>query len=187
MTAADDTSLMGRRKATSLRRLLTLFARKRDGAIAVEFALVALPFLWLLFVIFETAAVIFTDIALQNGVTETARLIRTGQVQTQSISSGRFKELLCGNIAAYIDCGKVRVDITKSASLPISGPDMMTVQDGAAQSFQTGGPMDWVLVQARYDWSLAVPGITGLANMGAGSKVRRLVAGAMFRNEPYEG
>jgi Flp pilus assembly protein TadG len=165
--------------------MLARFARRSDGAAAVEFALVALPFLWLLFVIFETAGVIFTDIALQNGVSETARLIRTGQAQTQGISSSRFKELLCGNIAAFIDCSKVRVDVTKSATLPISGPDMMTVQDGAAQSWQTGGPMDWVLVQARYDWQLAVPGISGLANMGANSSVRRLVAGAMFRNEPY--
>ena len=185
MNAADDTALMTPRKTTGLWRLIARFARKRDGAVAVEYGLVALPFIWLLLVIFETAGVIFTDIALQNGVSETARLIRTGQVQMQGISPTRFKELLCGNIASYIDCSKVRVDITKSASLPIAGPDMMTVQDSTAQSFQPGGPMEWVLVQARYDWKLTVPGITGLANMGANSTVRRLVCGAMFRNEPY--
>lgn len=179
---------MRRRKITSLRQLLGQFARKQDGAAAVEFALVALPFFWLLLIIFETAGVIFTDIALQNGVTETARLIRTGQVQTQGITESKFKELLCKNIASYINCSKIRVDITKSASLStITGPDMMTVKDTTAQSFQTGGPLDWVLVQARYDWKLSVPGISGLANMGTGSSVRRLVAGAMFRNEPYGG
>lgn len=188
MTAGDDAHAMERGKIRSVRRLVAAFARKQDGAAAVEFALVALPFFWLLLVIFETAGVIFTDIALQNGVTETARLIRTGQVQNQNISESKFKELLCKNIASYIDCSKIRVDITKSATLAgITGPDMMTVKDSTAQSFQPGGPMEWVLVQARYDWKLTVPGISRLANMGSNSSVRRLVAGAMFRNEPYSG
>src|SRR5262245_1816499 len=133
---------MKRRKITSLGQLLGQFARKQDGAAAVEFALIALPFFWLLFVILETAGVIFTDIALQNGITEAARLIRTGQVQTQNISESKFKELLCKNIASYIKCANIRVDITKSASLAtITGPDMMTVKDATAPSFQTGGPL----------------------------------------------
>ncbi|WP_119274493.1 TadE/TadG family type IV pilus assembly protein [Taklimakanibacter deserti] len=188
MTAGNAAHAKGRRKITGARLLIAAFARKQDGAAAVEFALVALPFFWLLLVIFETAAVIFTDIALQNGLTETARLIRTGQVQTQNISESKFKELLCKNVASYINCTNIRVDITKSASLAaITGPDMMTVQDATAQSFQPGGPMEWVLVQARYDWQLTVPGISQLANMGPNSSVRRLVAGAMFRNEPYGG
>jgi len=185
MIAAGEIPLNRPPKKPGIGRLLGRFVRTSDGAAAVEFALVALPLLWLLFVIFETAFVIFTDIALQNGVSETARLIRTGQVQVQGISSGRFKELLCGNIAAAIDCSRLRVDVTRSANLPIRGADMMTAKDGTAQSWQPGGPMEWVLVQARYDWQLAAPGISGLANMGANSKVRRLVAGAMFRNEPY--
>ena len=185
MTAADETPRMTFLKTSRFGQLIAGFARKRDGAVAVEYGFVALPFIWLLLVIFETAGVIFTDIALQNGVSDTARLIRTGQVQMQGISPARFKEILCGNIASYIDCSKIRIDISKSTSLPITGPDMMTVQDSTAQSFQPGGPMEWVLVQARYDWKLTVPGITGLANMGGNSNVRRLVSGAMFRNEPY--
>jgi Flp pilus assembly protein TadG len=175
------------RKIRNVQGLLAAFARKQDGAAAVEFGLVALPFFWLLFVIFETAAVIFTDIALQNGVSETARLIRTGQAQTQGINSGAFKTRLCGNIASYIDCSKVRVHIAKSATLPISGTNMMTANDATAESYQTGGPMEWVLVQVCYDWKLVVPGISQLSNMGTGSDVRRLVAGTMFRNEPYGG
>lgn len=177
---------MGRRKTMGFGQLVRLFCAKQDGAAAVEFALVGLPFFWLLFIVFETAAVLFTDIALQNGVTETARLIRTGQVQTQGIDQGRFKEILCGNIASYIDCSKIRLEVSKSATLPIPGANMMTVADDVPQSFTAGGPSEWVLVQARYDWKLFVPGLSLLGNAAEGKK-RRLTAGAMFRNEPYGG
>lgn len=177
---------MSRRKITSIGRLIKGFAREQRGAAAVEFALIGLPFFWLILIVFETAGVIFTDIALQNGVIETARLIRTGQVQNGNIGAGEFKTRLCANIASYIKCSNIRVDVNKSATLPInSAPNMMTVGENTAEAFQPGGPSEWVMVQARYDWTLAVPGISLLSNTTFGT--RRLVAGAMFRNEPYGG
>jgi Flp pilus assembly protein TadG len=180
---------MGWCTAKALTQLVRRFAQKQDGAAAIEFAIVALPFIWLLLIVFEAAAMLFTDIAIQNGVTDTARLIRTGQVQTQSMSATKFKQIMCGKIASYIDCSKIRVDISKSATLPITGVNMMTVSDTTAQSFQAGGPSEWVLVQARYDWKLFIPGISQLSNYtnGDGVKMRRLISGTMFRNEPYGG
>lgn len=176
---------MARRKITSLRQLLTRFARKESGVAAIEFAMVGAPFLWLLLVVFETSGVIFTDIALQNGVMETGRLIRTGQVQTQGMGAAQFKTLLCANTVFYINCSKIRVDVTKSASLPVPSVNMMTVKDDVPQNFQPGAASEWVMVQVRYDWKLAVPGISYLSNMPSG--VRRLTAGSMFRNEPFSG
>lgn len=174
------------RKTKGLGQVVKRFCRKQDGAAAVEFAIIGLPFFGLLLIIFETAAVIFTDIALQNGVTETARLIRTGQVQTQGINQGQFKQLLCENVASIVDCSQIRLEVSKSPTLPIPGANIMTVADEAPQSFEAGGPSEWVLVQARYDWKLMVPAISMMGNAGEG-KLRRLTAGALFRNEPYGG
>lgn len=176
---------MRARRNGPVKRLLRRFLRRQDGTAAVEFALVGLPFFWLLFVAIETAGVVFTDTALENGVIETARLIRTGQVQTQGISASKFKELLCQNVASYIKCDKIRIYINKSASLPVPSTDVMAATDDSPQAFQPGGPMEWVMVQVYYDWKLVVPGISHLANKG--SDTRRLVAGALFRNEPYGG
>jgi hypothetical protein len=66
---------------------------------------------------------------------------------------------------------------------------MMTVSDTTPQGYQVGGPSEWVMVQTRYDWKLFIPGISQLANYtnGDGVKMRRLTAGALFRNEPYGG
>ena len=120
---------MGQQKTNGLARLVRRFGRKDDGATAVEFALVAFPFFALLLVIFESAIVMFTDISLQNGVTAASRLIRTGQLQTQGMSQTAFKKVICDNVASYIDCSKIRIDVTKSSTAVITGVNQQTVDD----------------------------------------------------------
>src|SRR5215472_13418346 len=44
------------------------FARRQDGAVAVEFGLILLPFLALMFGIMETALVFFADQTFKNAV-----------------------------------------------------------------------------------------------------------------------
>lgn len=177
---------MGWCSIKSLERRLQDFRQRDDGATAVEFAMIALPFFMLLLVIFETAAMLFTDISLQNGVNQTARLIRTGQVQTQSISQTRFRQLLCDNVGSYIDCSKIRLFVTKSTTPTFSNrTDLMTATDQTQQRWEVGAASEWVLVQVSYDWKLIVPQFSMLNNIG-GDK-RRLTAGALFRNEPYGG
>ena len=63
--------------------LLRRFARQQGGAAAVEFGLVAAPFLALVFAIMETAIVFFSGQALETAVADASRLIMTGQAQTQ--------------------------------------------------------------------------------------------------------
>ncbi len=170
----------------SFRRLLARFCRRQDGATAVEFAFIGLPFFALLLIVFETAAVLFTDVALQNGITKTGRLIRTGQVQTQGINQASFREILCGNVASYINCSRIRLFVSKSAKLPITNRiDLMEATDETPQRFEVGGPSEWQVLQASYDWDLFIPQFSMLANIG--SDKRRLTAGALFRNEPYGG
>ncbi|WP_119388341.1 TadE/TadG family type IV pilus assembly protein [Taklimakanibacter lacteus] len=178
---------MKRGKTRGLARLIRHFGRREEGATAVEFALVAGPFFALLLVIFETAVVLFTDISLQNGVTAASRLIRTGQAQNMSLDS--FRSAVCKNVFSYIDCSKIRLDVSKSATQPPAGVDMDTVNDSTPQSWQKSDPSDWVLVQARYDWKLFIPALSRLSNYsnGEGEQMRRLTAGALFRNEPFGG
>src|SRR5579884_3514899 len=57
------------------------FLRRQEGAAAVEFALVALPFFALMFAIIETALVFFAGQSLEAAAAEAGRQIMTGQVQ----------------------------------------------------------------------------------------------------------
>ncbi len=73
------------RRGVSFRRVRR-FARAEDGATAVEFALVATPFVALLIAILETALVFFAQQVLQTAATQSARLIMTGQAQTANMT-----------------------------------------------------------------------------------------------------
>jgi len=53
----------------------------QSGATAIEFGMVALPFVLLLFGILSVCLYFFTTFTLENAVWHAARAIRTGQVQ----------------------------------------------------------------------------------------------------------
>lgn len=170
--------------ARTMRRLL----RRQDGSAAVEFALVAAPFLALMFAIIETALVFFSGQALETAVADSARLIMTGQAQTQGFDKGAFKNAVCGKIYGLFDCQNgVYVDVkkyTSFASISMSKPvdkDGNFVDDFG---FDPGGPGCIVVVRLFYQWPVYVSLLgLNLADM-AGSK-RLLIATSAFRNEPY--
>src|SRR5436309_1858361 len=88
--------------------------RRQDGTAAVEFGLVAAPFLALLFAIIETAVVFFAGQALETAVGDSSRLILTGQAQTQGLDAAGFKNAVCAKIYGLFDCANgVYVDVKK--------------------------------------------------------------------------
>ena len=71
-------------------RTVRRFARGEDGIAAVEFGIVAAPFLALMFAIMETAIVVFASQTLETAVADSARLIMTGQAQSSSFTEAQF-------------------------------------------------------------------------------------------------
>ena len=63
------------------RRRWCAFLADRQGATAVEFALVATPFIGLLFGIIQTFLIFFAQQLLETSVNQSSRLILTGQAQ----------------------------------------------------------------------------------------------------------
>ncbi len=171
-----------------LRRLEKRLRRDRKGATAVEFAFVALPFFALMAAVMETALVFFASIMLENGLTQAAREIRTGQVQVSGGSADAFRDGLCGRTAGILDCQRLQIDARTLGSFG-GAPGLPIGSDGQVNgddfSFTPGNAGDIVMVRVFYEWQLVVPGFgIGLANM-AGNK-RLLTATIAFRNEPFE-
>jgi len=177
--------------SAAARRLL----RREDGAAAVEFALVAAPFLALMFAIIETALVFFAGQYLETVVTDTSRLIMTGQAQTQGLTQSQFLTQVCNRIVALFSCSSLIVDVQKysvysgtNTSLPLSNGNLTFPTDAQGQpitSFQPGGPGDIVVERIMYEWPVWVwfPGLASLSDMN--NKRRLLMATAAFTNEPY--
>jgi Flp pilus assembly protein TadG len=166
------------------------FLRREDGAAAVEFGLILLPFVALMFAVIETALVFFADQTLETAVADSARLIMTGQAQNGSLDKTTFKNAVCSRIYGLFDCQNgVYVDVqTYSSFGGISYTPPLDAHGNLVTTgfdYQPGGPGDIVVVRLFYQWPIYVSlmNLGNLSNM-AGNK-RLLVATAAFRNEPY--
>lgn len=176
-------------KARKTRSWLRRFGADREGATAVEFAIVAVPFLALIFGILELGLVFMVSTTLDNATETVARRIRTGQFQTSSSNNlTAFKTAVCDEMSWLSnDCtGRLYVNVRtfpKFADVTLAPPASET--ELKTEPFTTGGPEDIVVVRTYYEWSL----ITPLLNQGlqtiAGSDKRLITTTATFRNEPY--
>src|SRR5215212_11080297 len=99
---------------------LRAFRRDQDGVVAVEFAMVALPFFALLFAILETALLFWSTQVLETAVANAARTIYTGQFQSTNDQTAadigtKFKNEVCKNVTALFPCDapSVHVDVRR--------------------------------------------------------------------------
>jgi Pilus formation protein N terminal region/TadE-like protein len=95
-----NTRLTGAARQVSAFVTARPFVKRQDGAVAIEFAMVAAPFLALMFAIMETALVFFAGQALETAAADSARMIMTGQAQTQQFSNADFKNAVWARFMA---------------------------------------------------------------------------------------
>jgi Flp pilus assembly protein TadG len=178
----------------SARRLLGLktvrrLTRQQDGVAAVEFAMVAAPFLALVFAIMETAMVFFAGQVLETAAADSARLIMTGQAQNQSFDEAKFKEAVCSRIYGLFNCASgIYIDVKTYASFASVDTSLPIDQNGLLINnftYQPGAPGDIVVVRLLYQWPVYVPLLGfNLADMAGGKRL--ITATVAFRNEPYK-
>lgn len=173
-----------------LGRRLGAFRRDQDGAAAVEFAIVAVPFFALLLAILETAVVLLTSQALETAVADAARTIYTGRFQANNATGdiGRaFKREVCSRVVALFACTETTATVHVDVRLPAGGIPP-AILDGAvnpaAFGYQATRANDLVLVRVAVEYpvfaTLLNPNQANLANG------KRLIMGsATFRNEPF--
>jgi Flp pilus assembly protein TadG len=178
-----------------------------SGATAVEFGLVAAPFFILLFGIMSVGFYFFTVFTLENAVESAARVIRTGQAQTQTPSAmtvDQFKTLVCDKLPTFMNCNgsgnKVRVNVQNfsnfsTVSVPSCVASNGTLIPSSGQTYSPGGASTVVLVTVCYEWELTQmmvnnpmwirpqgSGQTG-SQMANGSTL--IQASTVFTVEPY--
>jgi Flp pilus assembly protein TadG len=173
-----------------LGRKLRSFGKRKDGATAVELALIAGPFFFTLFALAEVALMAVVQTNLDLAMADTARRIRTGEVQTQGLSAADVKNEVCAGMSRImaVNCGAdLFIDIDRfSAFQEVSNPDPS--EDGTLDpgefGFNPGAPSDIILARGFYRWKVFTPFFQDIfGTMGNG---QRLMASAiLFRNEPF--
>ena len=181
---------MAQHRLGRLRGALTRFARGRGGSTAVEFAMLALPFLGLLFGIIELGMIYLVSTTLDNATTDAARQIRTGQLQLAGgATSTSFATVVCNEMSWLgSNCtSNLSVDVrtfSTFSSTNIAEPITAGKFSSSSLLFQMGNAGDIVLVRTFYPWTLVTPLLDGsVANLGNGQML--IESATTFRNEPY--
>jgi Flp pilus assembly protein TadG len=176
-------------------RLVRRLVRRDDGTAAVEFGLVVIPFIGLLFAILETALVFFAGQVLETAAADSARLILTGQADTAGYNATTFKTQVCNRLLALFTCGNVQIDVRTASSFNAAdlsrplvpdplNPGKMKL-DTSSFGYQSSTPGQIVVVRVVYEWPTFVTGL-GLNLSDLSNGKRLLMSTAAFRNEPYK-
>lgn len=166
------------------------WAEDRRGVAAVEFAMIAIPFFFLIFGLLEVCVIFIMSAVLEHGLNEAARGIRTGELQSgDDFDRDAFEDIVCAEVFEMFECkGKIQLDVktfddfasTNSASPLDENGDL----DPTGFEFDPGGRDDIVVVRAFYAWDLITPVMSApLANMSGNRHL--LQATVVFRNEPF--
>jgi hypothetical protein len=166
------------------------WVRSDQGSAAIEFAFIAPVFFALMLGILEIGVMTFGQFALQNAVTDAARLIRTGQAQTISALIGDeipvqkcasspgstqstfaseqdwFKQQICCGVEALMSCDKLVVTVASPAS-GFGGSFDALQTAGTAGTFDaasSNAACSVVLVRATYVWTVWFPGLARILN-----------------------
>jgi Flp pilus assembly protein TadG len=165
------------------------FLRDSKGATAVEFALVAAPFLALIIALLQTFLVFFAQELLESVVRQSARLVMTGQVQSQNMSQTTFKQNVCNQIRIFFNCGGMMVDLQVANSWSSANTAMPTLTfDGKGNvtnvwQFNPGVAGDIVVLRVMYVWPVMLgPLGFNLSNLSSGNRL--IMGSAAFQNEP---
>jgi hypothetical protein len=162
----------------SIAQRLSQFRRREDGATAVEFALVALPFFGLVFAILELAIFFFASRYLEDAVFNMSRKILTQRVDPASACSAVTTEI-ANMFGGWLDPAKVVVSFSAPASFSAGG-GAVALGGGACNGLVTPGQV--VVVSASYPYPFTgFRFIAGAASMG---KDMQLTARTAFRIEP---
>jgi Flp pilus assembly protein TadG len=193
-------------------RLGRRVAHNEDGATAIEFAMVGMPFFMMLFGIMGVGLYFFSVFNLENALEQAARKLRTGEAQaagktkTAAEQKADFKTSVCGFVAAFLDCDtKLRVQVVNvttraaaaaAAGTPVQLPSVATCREKltptsddtliatAKTSFDKVEQSETVVVTLCYQMELlqSIP-LIKLGNMPDGSMM--LQAAIVFKAEPF--
>jgi Flp pilus assembly protein TadG len=180
--------------------LMRRWRRDESGATAIEFAIVAMPFLLLLFGIMSVCLYYFANFSIENAAWQAARGIRTGQLQqslgiyagavTNEDRKNAFKKALCDKAPTFLDCNSKAVVIVQSnanfggIAAPSCATNGVLIEQSAAP-FDAGAASAVVLITVCYPWTAGskLP-FFKIGHLQDGAVLMQ--ASVALRSEPYE-
>ena len=196
-------------RGTAVTRLRRLF-RSRDGATAIEFALLAIPYFMIIFAIIETFVAFTAEQLIANATDTMSRKLRTGQItynlgRSTDMTQAQFRQAFCNEISIMIGCSASEIatptnlylaaeTYTSFTAIPTTVPrvssSVYSDVDPSGLKFAPGGPGTINMVRAYYRWKITTdlvrPYITTIRpSDGSMPTDFLIIATTAFQNEKY--
>ena len=170
--------------------LFKIWKINEDGSTAMEFSLLAVPFMFTVISLIELALFFTTSMILENAVQDSSRLIKTGSLQQSGGTPlDEFLEEVCNEGGIFLDCDAIQYQVDQLTSFeddiePVVNEDGdMDPSDLFNISDVTAGCI--ALVRLSYPFTFITPVYSNLwSNYNDG--VRVIMSTVVFQVEPYD-
>lgn len=168
------------------------FLRNRDGAAAIEFAMLAIPFIMLVMAIIETSVSFAAQQMLANAADNLSRELRTGQLKQEDATAAEVRKRLCEDLSLIVSstCPDLFIDLKSYATFTAAaavktkftaGPDL----DTSGFTVAPGGAETKNMLRVYYKWPVMLDVMRkAMSNLKDGKTL--LQASVTWQNEPYD-
>lgn len=145
---------------TAVRGGIGTFARHVRGAVVVEFAMVAIPFLAVLFAILATSLAYFAQQGLETVAATAGRSLLVGTTQTAGLTKAQMKAQICATLPRYMRCSNLLVSVDRATAFAAATTTVPTIgfaADGTPTDtlpYNPGGGGEIVILRLYYVWQL---------------------------------
>lgn len=165
------------------------WVKQDKGATAVEFSLVAVPFIFLLIGTIEMSLMFAASANIHSATNDASRMIRTGQAQQSgSDAEDVFANKLCEGVRILLDCSKLQYEVIAMTNFDAFENYAASYDDDGnleTQGFNPGGSSDVVLIRVSYRYPLMLP-VVGNALSDGPNMTKHLLATVVLQTEPYD-
>jgi len=166
----------------------TSWKENEGGSTAVEFALIGIPFIFMVVGIIEMALMFTAQSLLEASTSEAARQVRIGAVQ-QGGGVDAFEDSLCDFANVMMNCEQLQYQVESVDSFQDAQdlPDASFDSEGNLnnQGFDPGGVSDVVLIRVAYKYKINTPMMKYILS-NQGNSNRLLLSTVVLQTEPYE-
>ena len=171
------------------------FARDERGVTAIEFGILAVPFLTIILATLETAIMFLGMQVLDSALEDATRMVRTGRAQSAGYDATTLRNYMCDYTFRLFNCNSIqlRVEVLPDFGSVVINPVVQTCTPAVnpttctfntPPAYNAGTARQVVQVSAYYRWPLmfAIPWFS-LKNQPDNYFLMSAIR--VFRNEPF--
>jgi len=164
------------------------FYTDESGATAVEFAILAVPFIITIGLSLFFGYIYVMTISLEDAVSEMGRQIRVGKIDAQGITKTGFKAMVCDEVVFSKDncLDNLVLDVHSAPELKDVSQDKPFTNglpDKTKEKYKPGDGSDYVIVSAYLPATEYVTLLNSFSSFPNQELI--LTARTVFRNEPF--